>query len=95
MRRIFRHVVAIAALLATAGAHAQGTASGLEAALATALARHPALTGKQAQVQASASLGEAARSQRYPTLSAQVQQYGSAGVGGSGATSSNPTSLRA
>ena len=47
---------------------------GLESALTATLTRHPAVAGKAASVQAKDFSGDAARTQRYPTISAQAQQ---------------------
>lgn len=72
---------------------AQETGAGLPAALQAAVSRHPAIAGKQAQVDASAAGADATRTQRYPSLSAQLQRYDGNGtvVGGSPA----PTNWRA
>lgn len=82
--------------LACAGAAGAQPADGLQAALQAALGWHPAINGKQAQVQAREHAADAARAQRYPTLSFQFQHYG-AGTGDSaaGTGSSSPTTLRA
>lgn len=68
--------------------------SGLEAALTAALTRHPALAGKAAAVQAKDFTGDAARAQRYPSLSAQAQQISQQGDRDR-SPSNNPASLRA
>ena len=52
-------------------ASAEGQA-GLGAALNATLANHPALSGKQAEVQAKAYIGDSVRAQRYPTLSTEL-----------------------
>ena len=62
---------AMAALLALASASAQA-ADGLEAALRTTLAQHPAVVGKRAEVQAVVHQLEATEGQRYPTFSANA-----------------------
>lgn len=49
--------------------------AGLEAALQATLRNHPAVAGQQAQVEAQRYAADGARSQRYPTLSAQAQHY--------------------
>ena len=81
------------------GAQAQTQAQqvvGLEAALRSALRLHPVVSGKQAQVDAKDFGSEAARSLRYPTLTAQAQHYGSAPRAGNGSSdSSTPVTLRA
>lgn len=56
--------------------------AGLPAALRSALLRHPALAGKQAQVRAKAAAADSARAQRYPTLSASAGTGQSAGYSG-------------
>ena len=76
--------------LAAGSAHAQQPA-GLEAALRTALRLHPVVSGKQAQVEAKQHVGEAVRSQRYPSLSAQAQRSSGAQAGGG----TTPVTLRA
>lgn len=68
--------------------------SGLEAALTAALTHHPALAGKAAAVQAKDYAGDAARAQRYPSLSVQAQQLASQG-NAVGAPSKNPANVRA
>lgn len=45
---------------------------GFEAALRATLTRHPAVSGKEAEVEAKGYGGDAARAQRYPSLSAQA-----------------------
>lgn len=62
--------------------------AGLEAALEAALTHHPAIGGKQAELDARAFGGDTARSERYPTLSAQAQQ----GVGSG--DNDSPVNLR-
>lgn len=86
-----KRVWALGLLLALGSACAQ-PAAGIEAALRSALSLHPVVGGKQAQVDAKGHAGEAARSQRYPSLSAQAQRYSSAPQGGG---TSNPVTLRA
>ncbi len=71
-RRRFLITALIAALLSTA---ASATADGLGDALRATLRHHPAVAGQQAQVQASRYAADGARSQRYPTLTAQAQQF--------------------
>lgn len=64
----------------------------LQAALAATLKNHPSVAGKQAEVRAKVLAGETAKTQRYPSLSALVQQYSGsdASVG-----TSTPVTLRA
>lgn len=50
-------------------------ADGLQAALQAALTLHPAISGKQSQIKAREYSADAARAQRYPSLTAQAQQY--------------------
>ena len=64
---------------------------GLEAALTAALSSHPAVAVKQAGVRAKGFAGDTARSQRYPSLVAQVQQA----VTGPNDAYANPITLRA
>lgn len=74
----------------------QARAQGLEDALRTALRLHPAVGGKQAQLAAKAYGSDAVRSLRYPTLTAQAQQYASAPRTGENSSGpSSPTTLRA
>lgn len=68
--------------------------SGLEAALTAAVTRHPALAGKAAAVEAKDYAGDAARAQRYPSLSAQAQQIANQG-NAAGRPSNNPANVRA
>jgi len=50
-------------------------ADGLRPALEAALRNHPAVVGQQAKVDARRYAADGVRSQRYPTLTAQAQQY--------------------
>ncbi|CAN7366808.1 TolC family protein [Pseudomonas sp. LjRoot71] len=50
-------------------------ADGLQTALQAALTLHPAISGKQSQIKAREYSADAARAQRYPSLTAQAQQY--------------------
>ncbi|WP_422101809.1 TolC family protein [Vreelandella sp.] len=71
-------------------------ADGLQAALQAALTLHPAVSGKQSQVRASEYSADAARSQRYPSLTAQAQQYTSSNRDlSTGEDLSTPITLRA
>ena len=71
-------------------------ADGLQAALQAALSLHPAVSGKQAQIEAREYSADAARSQRYPSLTAQVQQYSeSSRDATTGEDLSTPVTLRA
>lgn len=78
-----------------AKAQALAQAAGLEAALRSALSLHPAISGKQALVEAKGFGSQAVRSQRYPTLSAQALQYDNAPRNGTGSGPSTSLSLRA
>ncbi len=91
-RRRFLMTALIAGLLCSA---TSATADGLGDALRATLRHHPAVAGQQAQVQASRYAVDGARSQRYPTLTAQVQrvQGGDRSVL-SGDNLSNPAVLR-
>ena len=51
--------------------------NGLAAALRATVTRHPALSGKQANVAAKVFTGDSTRAQRYPSLSGQVATQGS------------------
>src|SRR5690606_17186860 len=51
------------------------TAGGLADALQATLRHHPAVAGQAAEVEARRHAADSVRSQRYPTLSAQAQQY--------------------
>ena len=68
--------------------------SGLESALTATLTRHPAVAGKAASVQGKEFTGEAARTQRYPTISGQAQQLTNQGSNNANNTE-NPMTLRA
>ena len=91
-RRRFLMTALIAGLLCSA---ISATADSLGDALRATLSHHPAVAGQQAQVQASRYAVDGARSQRYPTLTAQVQrvQGGDRSVL-SGDNLSNPAVLR-
>lgn len=76
-------------------ASAQQT-DGLQAALQAALSQHPAVSGKRAQIEAREYSADAARSQRYPSLTAQVQQYSQSNRDtATGEDLSTPVTLRA
>jgi len=62
------------AAAATADA-AEAGADGLAGALQATLRNHPAVVGQQAEVEARRYAADGARSQRYPTLTAQAAQY--------------------
>lgn len=59
----------------TAALAAMEPADGLRPALEAALRNHPAVVGQQAKVDARRYAADGVRSQRYPTLTAQAQQY--------------------
>ena len=66
----------IAALLYSSAALAQNASeAGVAGALQATLRNHPAVAGQQAKVDARRFAADGVRSQRYPTLSAQAQQY--------------------
>lgn len=67
---------------------------GLQAALQSALQQHPSVLGKQAQVLAREHAADAARSQRYPSLSLQAAQYGGNQRDASGQDVSTPVTLQ-
>lgn len=74
----------------------QAQDDGFEAALRSALSLHPAVSGKKAQLDAKTFGSDATRSLRFPTLTAQAQQYGSAPRSGNETSaSSTPVTLRA
>lgn len=60
--------------LALCGA-APSHAAGLRDALQAALRNHPAIAGQEAEVEARRYAADTARSQRYPTLSAEARQF--------------------
>jgi len=60
---------------AAAPAAPEAGAAGLSDALQAALRNHPAVAGQEAEVEARRYAADGARSQRYPTLTAQAQQY--------------------
>lgn len=85
--------VCLAALALPASAQ---QADGLQAALQAALSLHPAVSGKQAQIKAREYSADAARSQRYPSLTAQAQQYSASNRDvTTGEDLSTPVTLRA
>lgn len=94
--RLGRHSLLVICLAAwVLPASAQQT-DGLQAALQAALTLHPAVSGKQSQVRASEYSADAARSQRYPSLTAQAQQYTSSNRDlSTGEDLSTPVTLRA
>ena len=65
---------------------------GLQAALQAALQNHPSVTGKQAEVAASAFAGDAARAQRYPSVTASAQRFASTADAAN--LASSPVTLR-
>lgn len=98
-------LIGAAILLTSLGASTQTVASqlptktelfGLESALTATLTRHPAIASKAASLQAKGFTGEAARTQRYPTVSAQAQQLTNQGSSTSATNRpDNPMTLRA
>jgi len=74
---------------------AAARADGLRDALQATLRHHPAVAGQQAQVEARRYAADGARSQRYPTLTAQALQYAESGSSlVSGEDFSRPAALR-
>lgn len=73
MTRILAHwfIVLITFVAGVAMANPGGS-SGLAAALQAALTQHPVVAGKRAEVAAKGYIGDSARAQRYPTVSAQA-----------------------
>ncbi len=69
--RLRRHGLLLLSLaVLTLPANAQ-QADGLQAALQAALSQHPAVSGKRAQIEAREYSADAARSQRYPSVTAR------------------------
>ena len=76
-------------------AAAPAAADSLRDALQATLSNHPAVAGQQASVNARRFAADEARSQRYPTLSAQAQQYTDADTSSiNGEKISHPAILR-
>lgn len=73
LRHSWRHLLITSALCSAAAAPA--SADGLGEALQATLRNHPAVAGQQAAVLSRRHAADGVRSQRYPTLSAQAQQY--------------------
>jgi adhesin transport system outer membrane protein len=69
-------------------------ADGLRDALQAALHNYPAVAGQEAEVDARRHAADAVRSQRYPTLTAQAEQYGEGGRSAAGEDLSQPYILR-
>ncbi len=69
-------------------------ADGLREALQATLQNYPAVAGQEAQVDAKRHAADAVRSQRYPTLTAQAEQYGEGGRSAAGEDLSQPYILR-
>ncbi|WP_052446086.1 TolC family protein [Aeromonas fluvialis] len=74
MPRLGRRSLLAVCLTALALPASGQQADGLQAALQAALSLHPTVSGKQALIKAREYSADAARSQRYPSLSAQAQQ---------------------
>ena len=72
----------------------EARADGLRDALQATLQNHPAVAGENAQVDARRHAADAVRSQRYPTFTAQAQQYGEGGRTTAGDDLSQPYVLR-
>lgn len=93
----WRHgwVLPVLMLVGGTAAHAN-SGDGLQTALRAALGWHPVVTGKQAQIKAREYSADAARAQRYPTLSLQAQQYSESNRDATtGEDLSTPVTLRA
>ncbi len=69
-------------------------ADGLRDALQATLNNHPAVAGQQAQVEAKRHAADAVRSQRYPTVIAEAEQYGAGGRSSGSEDLSQPYVLR-
>jgi adhesin transport system outer membrane protein len=93
LRRSRRYLLVASVVCGTAAAPAKG--DGLGEALQATLRNHPAVAGQQASVLARRHAADEARSQRYPTLSAQAQQYTNGGRSSiTGEKISHPAILR-
>jgi adhesin transport system outer membrane protein len=87
--RNFRHLLLVACLYG-----GTAVADGLSDALQATLHNHPAVAGEEAQVDAKRHAADAVRSERYPSLIAQAQQYGEGGRSDSGEDLSQPYIFR-
>ena len=84
----YRHLLLAACLYG-------GTAAAdLSDALQATLQKHSAVAGEEAQVDAKRHAADAVRSERYPSLIAQAQQYGEGGRSASGEDLSQPYLFR-
>jgi adhesin transport system outer membrane protein len=81
VREIQRQLLIACLLCGTAAGMAAGMAAasagaeGLSDALQATLRNHPAVAGQEAEVEARRYAADGSRSERYPTLTAQAQQY--------------------
>ncbi len=75
-RRRLKTIITASLLACSLGAAGTSFADRLSDALQAALAHHPAVVGQTAMVEARRFAADRARSQRYPTLSAQAQSDG-------------------
>jgi len=75
VRDFWRQLLITCLLCGTAAAATTAGADGLRDALQATLRNNPAVAGQTAEVEARRYAADGARSQRYPTLSAQAQQY--------------------
>lgn len=90
LRDLWRRPLIICLLAGAAASPA--AAEELGDALRATLRNHPAVAGQQAEVESRRYAADEARSQRYPTLSAQAQQYAQGGPSSvSGDDLSHPT----
>ncbi len=87
--RCYRRALLINCLLCGTAA-----ADDLRDALQATLHNHPAVAGQEAEVEARSHAADAIRSQRYPTLTAQAEQYGEGGRQAEGEDLSQPYILR-
>lgn len=93
--RRFRRERLIALLSAAALLAPGAAAGGLREALQATLQNHPAVAGQRAQLAARRYAADGVRSQRYPTLTAQAQQYADSNLSVlSGDDLSHPSVLR-
>jgi adhesin transport system outer membrane protein len=90
----WRQLLITCLLCGTAATAATAGADGLRDALQATLRNNPAVAGQAAEVEARRYAADGARSQRYPTLSAQAQQYAEGNRSLNGDDQSRPAILR-
>ena len=94
VRNFWRQLLITCLLCGTAATAATAGADGLRDALQATLRNNPAVAGQAAEVEARRYAADGARSQRYPTLSAQAQQYAEGDRSLNGDDQSRPAVLR-